>query len=49
MSTKFHPRRGGQTECINGILEDTLGHFVGPFQKDWEEISPLVEFAMNFS
>jgi hypothetical protein len=39
----------GQTERMNGILEDTLRHFVGPFQRDWEERLPVVEFAMNNS
>lgn len=28
MCTKFHSQTGGQTECMNGILEDTLEHFV---------------------
>jgi hypothetical protein len=50
MSTKFHPQTDGQkTERMNGILEDTLRHFVGPFQRDWEELLPVVEFAMNNS
>jgi hypothetical protein len=39
MSTKFHPQTDGQIEPMNGILEDTLRHFVGPFQKDWEELA----------
>jgi hypothetical protein len=34
---------------MNGILEYTLRCFVGPFQKDWEDLLPVVEFAMNNS
>ena len=37
MSTKYHPQTDGQTENANGVLEDTLRHFVGPFQSDWED------------
>ena len=47
MSTKFHPQTDGQTENANGVLEDTLRHFVGPFQSDWGDRLPVVEFAMN--
>ena len=47
MSTKNHPQTDGQTENANLILEDTLRHFVGPFQQDWEDLLPVVEFAMN--
>jgi hypothetical protein len=38
-----------QSVFMNGMLEDTLRHFVGPFQRDWEELLPVVEFAMNNS
>ena len=47
MSTKFHPQTDGQTENANGVLEDTLRHFVGPYQTDWEDKLPVIEFAMN--
>ena len=49
MSTKNHPQSDGQTENANGVMEDTLRHFVGPFQQDWEELLPVVEFPMNNS
>ena len=49
MSTKYHPQTDGQTENANGVLEDTLRHFVGPFQSDWEDRLPVIEFAMNNS
>ena len=49
MSTKGHPQTDGQTENANGVLEDTLRHFVGPYQNDWEERLAVAEFAMNNS
>jgi hypothetical protein len=49
LSTARHPQTDRQTENanINGILEDTLRYFVGRYQDNWEEILPVVEFAMN--
>ena len=47
MSTADHAQTDGQTENANGVLEDTLRHFVGPYQRDWESNLPVVEFAMN--
>ena len=47
MSTPLHAQTDGQTENANGVLEDTLRHFVGPFQQDWDECLPAAEFAMN--
>ena len=47
MSTKDHPQTDGQTENANGVMENTLRHFVGPYQQEWEELLPVVEFAMN--
>ena len=46
-STKDHPQSDGQTERMNGVLEDTLRHFVGPYQTDWDERLAVAEFAMN--
>jgi hypothetical protein len=46
-STPQHPQTDGQTENANGVLEDTLRHFVGPYQNNWEELLPVAEFAMN--
>jgi hypothetical protein len=34
MSTRDHPQADGQPENADGILKDTLGHFVGPYQRD---------------
>ncbi len=47
MSTAMHPQTDGQTERMNGVLEDTLRHFVGPYQTDWDERLAVAEFAMN--
>ena len=49
MSTKGHPETDGQTENANGVLEDTLRHFVGSYQNDWEDKLAVIEFAMNNS
>ena len=47
MSTGKHPQTDGQTENANGVLEDTLRHYVGPLQNDWDERLAVAEFAMN--
>ena len=47
MSTARHPETDGQTENANGVLEDTLRHFVGPYQSNWDDLIPIAEFAMN--
>jgi hypothetical protein len=49
MSTARHAQTDGQTERVNGVLEDTLRHFVGPCQNNWDCLLPVVEFAMNNS
>jgi hypothetical protein len=46
-STPQHPQTDGQTENANGVLEDTLRHFVGPYQNNWEELLLVAEFSMN--
>jgi hypothetical protein len=46
-STGMHPQTDGQTENANGVLEDTLRHYVGPFQMDWDKHLASAEFAMN--
>jgi hypothetical protein len=49
MSTRDHPQSDGQTENANGIWEDTLRHFVGPYQRNWDQHLSVVEFAVNYS
>ena len=46
-STTYHPQTIGQTERVNGILEDMLRMYVMHQQWKWEEYLPLVEFAYN--
>ena len=46
-STAAHAQSDGQTENANGVLEDTMRHFVGPFANTWEEAVGVAEFAMN--
>ena len=48
-STRDHPQSDGQFENGNQNTEDTLRHFVGPFQTDWKKLLPMVKFAMNNS
>jgi hypothetical protein len=47
MSTAYHPESDGQTERVNAVFEDTLRHFVGPYQNEWDSWVCMVEFAMN--
>ena len=49
MSTKHHPQSDGQTENANGVMKGTWRHCVGPYQQDWEELLPVVQFALNNS
>ena len=49
MSTAYHPKTDGQTERVNGVLEDTLRHFVRPFERDWDDLLASVEVALNNS
>lgn len=46
-STAFHPQTDGQTERTNRVLEEVLRHFIDGEHKQWEELLPLVSFAMN--
>jgi hypothetical protein len=45
--TDKHPQIDGQTEHANGVLEDTLQHFEGPYQTDWDEYLAVAEFPMK--
>ena len=46
-STAFHPMTDGQTERTNRTLEEVIRHFIDGEHKQWEELLPLVQFAMN--
>ena len=47
MSTAFHPETDGPTKRMNSLLEETLRHFVGYTQTDWDEHIQMVAFAIN--
>eukprot|EP00878_Enallax_costatus_P006882 GHUV01007210.1.p1 GENE.GHUV01007210.1~~GHUV01007210.1.p1 ORF type:complete len:1163 (-),score=135.24 GHUV01007210.1:586-4074(-) len=47
MSSAYHPQTDGNTERVNRVLEDMLRHFINPAQSNWEQLLPLVEFAVN--
>ena len=49
MSTSYHPRTDGQTGRTNRTLEAVLRSFISPGQSDWDDLLPLVEFAVNNS
>jgi hypothetical protein len=46
-SSAYHPQTDGQTERVNRILEDTLRHFTNAEQTNWDDLLPMVEFAIN--
>jgi hypothetical protein len=47
MSTANHPQTDGQTEIAQRAAEDVLRSFVNYRQEDWDDLLPLVEFALN--
>jgi hypothetical protein len=46
-SIPFHPETDGQTEQINGIMEQYLRCYTNYLQDDWPAGLPLAEFASN--
>ena len=47
LSTAWHPETDGQTEQINGVMEQYFCSFVNYLQDDWLEWLPLAEFVGN--
>ena len=47
LSTAWHPETDGQTEQINGVMEQYLRTFVNYLQDDWLEWLLLAEFVGN--
>ena len=47
LSTAFHPQSDGQTERINGILEQYLRMYSDYLQTNWSQLLSLAEFAYN--
>ena len=48
-STSYHPQTDGQTERMNKVLEDMLRHYITPKQDNWDDMLPILEFAINNS
>ena len=46
MLTSDHPETDGQTERVNGVLEEILRGYVHSFPS-WSEFLPMAEFAIN--
>ncbi|TPX58261.1 hypothetical protein CcCBS67573_g09180 [Chytriomyces confervae] len=47
ISTSSHPQTDGQTEQKNDWILQALRHFVAPYQDDWDEHLPKIEFGIN--
>ncbi len=47
ISTAYHPRTDGQSECINQWLKQYLRFWVNEQQDNWHSYLPLAEFAHN--
>uniref|UniRef100_A0A8C5LUM7 Gypsy retrotransposon integrase-like protein 1 n=1 Tax=Leptobrachium leishanense TaxID=445787 RepID=A0A8C5LUM7_9ANUR len=47
ISTAFHPQTNGQTERVNGVLEQYLRCFITHLQNDWIQYLPIAEFTYN--
>uniref|UniRef100_A0A8C5Q2S0 Uncharacterized protein n=1 Tax=Leptobrachium leishanense TaxID=445787 RepID=A0A8C5Q2S0_9ANUR len=47
LSTAFHPQTNGQTERVNGILEQYLRCYITHLQDNWRQYIPIAEFVYN--
>ena len=47
LSTAWHPEIDGQTERLNGVMEQYLRAYVNYLQDDWPDWLPLAEFTGN--
>jgi len=48
LSTAFHPETDGQTERVNGIMEQYLRSYVNYQQDDWYQWLRMAEFMGNY-
>lgn len=46
-SSAYHPETDGQTEIVNGAMEQYLRSYCSFYQDDWVDWLPLAEFAGN--
>lgn len=49
LSSGYHCETNGQTERLNGVLEQYLRAFCSYRQDDWSDLLPLAEFSYNSS
>jgi hypothetical protein len=49
LSTAFHPQTDGQTERVNGILEQYLRAYCNYQQDNWRDLLTMAEFSYNNS
>ena len=47
LSSAHHPQTDGQTERVNGILEQFLRCYINKKQDNWTDLLPFAEFAYN--
>jgi hypothetical protein len=47
LSSAWHPQSDGSTERVNRTVEEVLRHYTAPTQDDWDDLLPMVEFAIN--
>ena len=48
-STSYHPQTDGQTERMNRVLANMLRHYITPKMDNWDDMLPVLEFAINNS
>jgi hypothetical protein len=47
LTTAYHPESDGQVERMNRTIQEVLRHYVTPLATNWDDLLPLVEFAIN--
>ncbi|CDI82540.1 hypothetical protein EAH_00066880, partial [Eimeria acervulina] len=47
LSSSYHPQSDGQTERVNGTLEQMLRTYIQSDEREWERIFPALELAYN--
>lgn len=47
LSTAFHPETDGSTEHTNTVIEGYIHIYTSYDQKDWYQLLPLAELAIN--
>ena len=47
LSTAYHPQTNGLVERGNEVISAALRHYVSADQKNWDDFTPFIEFAVN--